>query len=318
MTEREPAMPKPTLAAQIAAVQRILDVMMHHTVFEDVVSLLYREALQAVPETLKIHGRVVQGRDQLKRENEIISASLTNAENEAEKFRRDWERVRQQRDAMIRERDDRTDRWKKAEQERDAARAELASARGTIGKLRDLLNDQQELLAEAQIERLKEINSDLFDTSVALQTKIGKDASEIGRLRAPPFSSELLAEATAAVERMKAREGEDIDEWAKKLGADLVAAGESEYAPVSEDAMEVARAFAKRITAPRVGEDFIDALADMIARALTAAREAERERYRPLVEAARKAEKQIRAHRETCHDLTATLATLDASTPEKS
>lgn len=89
--------------------------------------------------------------------------------------------------------------------------------------------------------------------------------------------------------------------------------------PVSEDAMEAARAFAKRITAPRVGEDFIDALADMIARALTAAREAERERYRPLVAAVRA----LGAAMDDCEDCNAefrtlwlTLATLDAATPE--
>jgi hypothetical protein len=47
----------PDIAAQMKAVRRVLGVMDHHTVFDDVISPLHREGLRAVPATLQQHER---------------------------------------------------------------------------------------------------------------------------------------------------------------------------------------------------------------------------------------------------------------------
>lgn len=55
------------------------------------------------------------------------------------------------------------------------------------------------------------------------------DAGEL--TPAPARGEEPLANAAAAIERMKARENETPEEWAANLAPQLVAAGEAEYAP---------------------------------------------------------------------------------------
>lgn len=58
--------------------------------------------------------------------------------------------------------------------------------------------------------------------------------AELARLRAPDVSADMLAEAGRALVRMEARKDENIDEWAAKLAADFVAAGEGLRAPAGD------------------------------------------------------------------------------------
>lgn len=44
----------------------------------------------------------------------------------------------------------------------------------------------------------------------------------------PACDLDTLAAAKSALERMKARRREDVGQWAKRLAADLVSAGEAE------------------------------------------------------------------------------------------
>jgi len=58
--------------------------------------------------------------------------------------------------------------------------------------------------------------------------------------RAHGLTPRLLSEASAALARIREREGENIDEWADRLAASSVALGETEYASTSPE--ELAKA----------------------------------------------------------------------------
>lgn len=193
----------------------------------------------------------------------------------------------------------------------------------------DYLSDHERVVAA--LDNAMELNERLATENDAARAELADAQKRIAALdREGDRYQREIAEARAEIERLKGSNDERRSMAgggsggcvADDRGRDAAQAGPDLSAPPPEDAMEAAGAFMAKWK-PYVANN--EKFTEHLARALTAAREAEREKYRVLVEAIRRyrrAQSDFKTYtdqgaRDASAELDHALAALDPPQPEE-